>query len=165
MSEFTVKQLFASVPTEPVAGVTVSGWVRTMRESKTFAFIELNDGSYFKNLQVVLEDEKLSNYKEIAKQNIGCALIVTGVLVLTPDAKQPFELKAETVEVEGASTPDYPLQKKRHTMEYLRTIAHLRPRANTFNAVFRVRSVAAYHSQVLPGTRLRLCQYAHHHRL
>ena len=144
MKRVCIKEIYRDMAAFDGKTITVAGWARNIRASNAFGFIELNDGSYFKNLQVVLEDEKLSNYKEIAKQNIGCALIVTGVLVLTPDAKQPFELKAETVEVEGASTPDYPLQKKRHTMEYLRTIAHLRPRANTFNAVFRVRSVAAY---------------------
>ncbi len=144
MKRICIKEIYRDMAAFDGKTITVAGWARNIRASNAFGFIELNDGSYFKNLQVVLEDEKLSNYKEIAKQNIGCALIVTGVLVLTPDAKQPFELKAEAVEVEGASTPDYPLQKKRHTMEYLRTIAHLRPRANTFNAVFRVRSTAAY---------------------
>ncbi len=144
MKRVCIKEIYRDMASFDGKTITVAGWARNIRASNAFGFIELNDGSYFKNLQIVLEDEKLSNYKEIAHQNIGCALIVTGVLVLTPDAKQPFELKAETVEVEGASTPDYPLQKKRHTMEYLRTIAHLRPRANTFNAVFRVRSTAAY---------------------
>ena len=144
MKRICIKEIYRDMAAFDGKSITVAGWARNIRASNAFGFIELNDGSYFKNLQVVLEDEKLSNYKEIAHQNIGCALIVTGVLVLTPDAKQPFELKAEAVEVEGASTPDYPLQKKRHTMEYLRTIAHLRPRANTFNAVFRVRSTAAY---------------------
>ena len=144
MKRICIKEIYRDMAAFDGKTITVAGWARNIRASNAFGFIELNDGSYFKNLQVVLEDEKLSNYKEIAHQNIGCALIVTGVLVLTPDAKQPFELKAETVEVEGASTPDYPLQKKRHTLEYLRTIAHLRPRANTFNAVFRVRSTAAY---------------------
>src|SRR5699024_6975881 len=117
--------------------VTVGGWVRTIRDMKTFGFIELNDGSCFKNLQVVMEAGTLANYKDIAAQNVGAALIVTGTVVLTPEAKQPLELKA-------ASTPDYPLQKKRHSVEFLRTIQHLRPRTNLFSAVFRVRSVAAY---------------------
>lgn len=124
--------------------VTVGGWARTIRDMKNFGFIELNDGSCFKNLQVVFESEKLENYAEIAKQNVGCALIVEGTVVLTPGAKQPLELKAERICVEGVSAPDYPLQKKRHTVEYLRTIAHLRPRTNLFSAVFRVRSVAAH---------------------
>ena len=124
--------------------VTVCGWARTIRDMKTFGFIELNDGSCFRNLQVVMDAGALDNYKDIASQNVGAALIVTGKLVLTPEAKQPLEVKAERIEVEGASTPDYPLQKKRHSVEYLRTIAHLRPRTNLFSAAFRVRSVAAY---------------------
>ncbi len=124
--------------------VTVGGWVRTIRDMKTFGFIELNDGSCFKNLQVVMEAGTLANYKDIAAQNVGAALIVTGTVVLTPEAKQPLELKAASIEVEGTSTPDYPLQKKRHSVEFLRTIQHLRPRTNLFSAVFRVRSVAAY---------------------
>ena len=123
--------------------MTVCGWVRTVRDMKNFGFIELNDGSCFKSLQVVFERETLNNYEQIAKQNVGAALIVHGTLVLTPDAKQPFELKADTIEVEGSSTPDYPLQKKRHSVEFLRTIQHLRPRTNLFSATFRVRSVAA----------------------
>ena len=124
--------------------ITVCGWARTIRSSNAFGFIELNDGSYFTNIQVVFEEQFLDNYKEIAKQNVGASLIVNGTLVLTPEAKQPFEIKAKSIEVEGASTPDYPLQKKRHTLEFLRTIAHLRPRTNLFSAVFRVRSVAAF---------------------
>ena len=122
----------------------MAGWVRTIRASNAVGFIELNDGSYFKNLQIVFENDILSNYKEIAKQNVGASLIINGRLVLTPEAKQPFELKAADISVEGTSTPDFPLQKKKHSPEFLRTIAHLRPRANTYNAVFRVRSVAAY---------------------
>ena len=124
--------------------VTVCGWARTIRDMKTFGFIELNDGSCFRNLQVVLDAGALDNYKEAVSQNVGAALIVTGTLVLTPEAKQPLEVKAEKIEVEGVSSPDYPLQKKRHTVEYLRTIAHLRPRTNLFSAAFRVRSVAAH---------------------
>ena len=124
--------------------VTVCGWARTIRDMKTFGFIELNDGSCFRNLQVVMDANVLDNYKEIAGQNVGAALIVTGTLVLTPEAKQPLEVKAASIMVEGVSTPDYPLQKKRHSVEYLRTIAHLRPRTNLFSAVFRVRSVAAH---------------------
>jgi len=144
MKRVTIKEIYSSVDTYAGKCVTVAGWCRNLRASNMFGFIELNDGSFFKNLQVVIEDEKLDNYKEIAKQNIGCSFVVTGVLELTPDAKQPFELKAEKVEVEGTSTPDYPLQKKKHSMEFLRSIAHLRPRSNTFSAVFRVRSAAAY---------------------
>ena len=124
--------------------VFVCGWARTIRDMKTFGFIELNDGSCFKNLQVVMDANTLENYKEIASQNVGAALRVTGTVVLTPEAKQPLEVKASAIAVEGASTPDYPLQKKRHTVEYLRTIQHLRPRTNLFSAVFRVRSVAAH---------------------
>ena len=124
--------------------VTVAGWARSIRASNEFGFADLNDGSCFTGLQVVLENSKLANYQEIAGLNVGSALVVTGTLVLTPDAKQPFELKAESVEVEGASSPDYPLQKKRHSVEYLREIAYLRPRTNLFSAVFRVRSEAAF---------------------
>ncbi len=124
--------------------VTVGGWVRTIRDLKSFGFIELNDGSCLKNLQVVLEDGKLNNYKEIIRQNVGAALIITGTAVATPEARQPVELKAAEVAVEGTSAPDYPLQKKRHGVEFLRTIQHLRPRTNLFSATFRVRSTAAY---------------------
>ena len=124
--------------------ITVCGWARTIRDMKTFGFIELNDGSCFRNLQVVMDANVLDNYKDVAAQNVGAALIVTGRLVLTPEAKQPMEVKAEKIEVEGVSSPDYPLQKKRHSVEYLRTIAHLRPRTNLFSAAFRVRSVAAH---------------------
>ncbi len=123
--------------------VTVCGWARTIRDQKNFGFIDLNDGSSFKGVQVVFERAVLENYDEIAKLNVGAALIVTGKLELTPQAKQPFELKAASIQVEGVSAPDYPLQKKRHTVEYLRTIQHLRPRTNLFSAAFRVRSVAA----------------------
>ena len=144
MKRITIREIFTSPDTYADQSITVAGWVRTIRASNVFGFVELNDGSYFKNLQIVLENEKLDNYKEIAKQNVGASLIIKGILVLTPEAKQPFELKAESVEVSGASTPDFPLQKKKHSTEFLRSIAHLRPRANTYNAVFRVRSVAAY---------------------
>ena len=123
--------------------ITVCGWARTIRDQKNFGFIDLNDGSSFKGVQVVFERAVLDNYDEIAKLNVGSALIVTGTLVLTPQAKQPFELKAQAIAVEGVSAPDYPLQKKRHSVEYLRTIQHLRPRTNLFSAAFRVRSVAA----------------------
>ncbi|MBR5613824.1 MAG: asparagine--tRNA ligase [Clostridia bacterium] len=124
--------------------VSVNGWVRTLRASKAFGFIELNDGSFFKNIQVVIEEEKLDNFAKLCKLNVGASVRVEGTLVLTPDAKQPLEIKAAKVSVEGESTPDYPLQKKRHSFEYLRTIPHLRARTNTFSAVFRVRSVIAY---------------------
>ena len=144
MERTLISEIFADPKAFDKVQVTVGGWIRTMRAQKAFGFIELNDGSYFKSLQVVFEDGIVDNYKEIAKQNVGAALVVKGTIVYTPDAKQPCELKAAVIEIEGASTPDYPMQKKRHTMEYLRTVAHLRPRTNTFSAVFRVRSVAAY---------------------
>ena len=124
--------------------VTLSGWAKTIRASNVFGFIELSDGSCFKNCQVVFEKEHLSNYDEIARQNVGCALTVTGTVILTPNNRQPFELKAESIFIEGSSTPDFPLQKKRHTLEFLREIAHLRPRANLFSAVFKIRSEAAF---------------------
>ena len=124
--------------------ITVCGWARTLRDSKNLGFIDLNDGSSFKGVQIVFEADKINNFKEIAKQNVGAALCVTGELLLTPEAKQPFEIHAAEITVEGPSTPDYPLQKKRHTVDYLRTIAHLRPRTNLFSAAFRVRSAAAY---------------------
>lgn len=124
--------------------ITVAGWARTIRASNEFGFIGLNDGSNFGPLQVVLENTKLDNYEEVAKQNTGAAIIATGILVLTPEAKQPFELKADKVEIEGTSTPDYPIQKKGLSVEYLREQAYLRPRTNLFSAVFRVRSEAAF---------------------
>ena len=124
--------------------VVLGGWARSIRDSKAFGFIDLNDGSYFTGAQIVFEREKIDNYQEIAKQNVGAALVVTGIVELTPENKQPFEIKAISVEVEGTSTPDYPLQKKRHTVEYLREQAYLRPRTNLFSAVFRVRSEVAY---------------------
>ena len=124
--------------------VTVCGWARSIRDSKALGFIDLNDGSCFKGIQVVFTAENIENYREIAAQNVGAALRVTGTFILTPEAKQPFELQAAEIVVEGASSPEYPLQKKRHTVEYLRTVAHLRPRTNLFNAAFRVRSAAAY---------------------
>ena len=123
--------------------VTLGGWLRSIRDSKTFGFLVLHDGSWFEPLQVVYSD-KLENFAQISRLNVGSAVIVKGTLVATPGAKQPFEIQAASVEVEGASTPDYPMQKKRHTMEFLRTMPHLRPRTNTFQAVFRVRSLAAY---------------------
>ncbi|MEG1448794.1 MAG: asparagine--tRNA ligase, partial [Oscillospiraceae bacterium] len=124
--------------------VTVCGWVKTIRTSKSIGFIEINDGSTFNNLQIVFEDGKISNFKEIDKVNVGSALVIKGNVVLTPEAKQAFEIHADEIEVEGASTSDYPLQKKRHSLEFLRSIAHLRARTNTYSAVFRVRSVAAF---------------------
>ena len=139
--DYLVRQLFRETPADGTV-VTVSGWVRTLRDSKAFAFIELNDGSFFKNVQIVCE-ETLPNFKEVVKTTIGSAITVTGVLALTPEMKQPFEIKAQALEIVGMSAPEYPLQKKRHTVEFLRTQAHLRPRTNLFSAVFRIRSIAA----------------------
>lgn len=143
MENILVKDLYRN--TEKYSGkeVTVSGWVRTVRDSKTFGFIELNDGSFFKNVQIVFDND-LSNFDDICKLSISSSIIVTGKLVVTENAKQPFEIKASSVEVFDVADSDYPLQKKRHTFEYLRTISYLRPRTNTFNAVFRVRSVLSY---------------------
>ncbi len=139
----TVRELYREKETYLEQTVCVGGWVRSIRDSKTFGFIVLNDGTFFEPLQVVYHD-KLPNFKEICKLNVGSALVVKGKLVPTPEAKQPFEIQAEEIVIEGASTPEYPLQKKRHTMEFLRTMPHLRPRTNTFQAVFRVRSLTAY---------------------
>ena len=144
MAEVLVRQLFRETEKYADSEVTVRGWIRTNRGSNKFGFVELNDGSFFKSIQVVYEADFLDNYAEIAKAPIAAALNVTGTFVLTPEAKQPFEIKAKSIEIEAGSDPDYPLQKKRHSMEFLREIAHLRPRSNTFSAVFRVRSVTAY---------------------
>ncbi len=143
MERISLKELGASFSALDGKTVKVAGWARTIRDSKAFGFIELNDGSCFKNTQIVFERETLANYDEIAKQNVGCSLVVTGVLVATPENKQPYEIKATEITVEGESTPDYPLQKKRHSVEFLREIAYLRPRTNLFGAVFRIRSEAA----------------------
>ena len=144
MKRTEIAALYGSPETFGDTQVTVCGWARSIRDSKALGFIDLNDGSCFKGVQIVFTAEKLENYKEIASQNVGAALRVTGTLLLTPEAKQPFEIQAEEITVEGASSPEYPLQKKRHTVEYLRTVAHLRPRTNLFNAAFRVRSAAAF---------------------
>ena len=144
MKRDLIKDIYLDMAAYDNKDVVLGGWARSIRDSKAFGFIDLNDGSCFKGVQVVFEREKISNYDEIAKQNVGAALVVKGKLVLTPENKQPFEVKAESVEVEGESTPDYPLQKKRHTVEYLREQAYLRPRTNLFSAVFRVRSEVAY---------------------
>ena len=144
MSYTKIAAIFADAAELDGKEVTVGGWVRTIRDLKGFGFIELNDGSCFRNLQIVMESAALENYKDIAAQNVGAALIVKGTIKLTPEAKQPLELKAAEIAVEGTSTPDYPLQKKRHSVEFLRTIQHLRPRTNLFSAAFRVRSVAAH---------------------
>ncbi len=139
----TVRELFRNREEYMGKEITVGGWIRTNRDSKTFGFIVLGDGTFFETLQVVYNDG-ISNFQEICKLNVGAAVIAKGTLVATPSAKQPFELQATEVMVEGPSTPDYPIQPKRHTMEYLRTVSHLRPRTNTFQAVFRVRSLIAY---------------------
>ena len=144
MERITIASIFADQEALGGQSVTVMGWARTIRDMKTFGFIELNDGSCFKNLQVVMDANVLANYKEIASQNVGASLIVKGEVVLTPGAKQPLEVKAAEIMVEGVSSPDYPLQKKRHSVEFLRTIQHLRPRTNLVSAAFRVRSVAAH---------------------
>ncbi|MEG2453606.1 MAG: asparagine--tRNA ligase [Clostridia bacterium] len=144
MKRIEIKTLYGEFEKLSGQDVIVCGWVRTIRDSKNFGFIELNDGSYLKSCQVVLEREKIANYDEIAKQNVGAALVVSGMLVVTPNSQQPFEIKATSIDVEGASTADYPLQKKRHSFEFLREKAYLRPRTNTFNAVFRVRSEIAF---------------------
>lgn len=144
MKRTEIARIFADMEHFDGQDVTVCGWTRTIRDMKNFGFIELNDGSCFKSIQVVFEEGSLENYKEIAKQNVGAALIVQGKVVLTPQAKQPLEIKAASIQVEGPSAPEYPLQKKRHGVEFLRTVAHLRPRTNLFSAAFRVRSVAAF---------------------
>ena len=143
MDLLTIRELYKDQEKYLDQEITIGGWVRSIRDSKTFGFIVVNDGTYFQPLQVVYSD-KLDNFAEISKMNVGAAIIVKGTLVATPQAKQPFEIQAEEVQIEGASAPDYPLQKKRHSFEYLRTISHLRPRTNTFQAVFRVRSLTAY---------------------
>ncbi len=144
MKREIIKNIFEDPASFDGKTVTLGGWARSIRDSKAFGFIDLNDGSCFKGVQVVFEREKIANYDEIAKQNVGASLVVTGNVVLTPENKQPFEIKAAEIAVEGTSTADYPLQKKRHTVEYLREQAYLRPRTNLFSAVFRVRSEVAY---------------------
>ncbi len=143
MELITIKELYKNKEKYLDQKLTAGGWVRSIRDSKTFGFIVLNDGTFFEPLQIVYHD-KMENFAQISKLNVGAAVIVTGTLVATPQAKQPFEIQADTVEIEGTSAPDYPLQKKRHSFEYLRTISHLRPRTNTFQAVFRVRSLTAF---------------------
>ena len=144
MDRIQLKEIYARLSEYDGKTVTVAGWAKTIRDSKAFGFIELNDGSCFKNMQIVFERASLDNYDEIAHENVGAALVVTGKVVATPENKQPCEFQAETVAVEGESAPDYPLQKKRHSVEFLREIAYLRPRTNLFNAVFKIRSEAAF---------------------
>ena len=143
MPRILISELYKNTP-ENGAKINLSGWVRTVRGSKTFGFMELSDGSGFKGVQVVFDEEKSDNFKELSKLGVGSAVSVSGTLVLTPEAKQPFEIHADKIEIDGVAPSDYPLQKKRHTLEYLRTISHLRARTNTIGAVLRVRSVAAY---------------------
>lgn len=143
MNLTTVREIYKNREEYLNKEISVGGWVRSVRDSKSFGFIVLHDGTYFETLQVVYHDD-MDNFAEISKLNVGAAVIVKGTLVATPEAKQPFEIQAVSVEVEGASASDYPLQKKRHSLEFLRTIQHLRPRTNTFQAVFRVRSLAAF---------------------
>lgn len=143
MNLVTVKELYTNRESYLSQEVTVGGWIRSNRDSKAFGFLVINDGSFFETLQIVYHDS-LENFAQVSKLGVGAAVIVTGTLVATPDAKQPFEVQAVQVVLEGDSEPDYPLQKKRHTFEYLRTISHLRPRTNTFQAVFRVRSLLSF---------------------
>lgn len=143
METVLVKSLFRETGKYSNQCIIVSGWVRTIRDSKTFGFIELNDGSFFRNIQIVF-DESISNFKDVAKLPVSSSIVVEGVLEETPGSKQPFEIKAREIFIEGISDPAFPLQKKKHSFEFLRSIAHLRPRSNTFSAVFRVRSLAAY---------------------
>ena len=144
MDRLLIKQLFAESDSYAGKQVTVCGWAKTIRDSKVFGFIELNDGSCFKSVQIVFEQGQIDNFEEITKLNVGSALVVRGTVVLTPENKQPLEIKACQIDIEGRSTPDYPLQKKRHSVEFLREIAHLRPRTNLISATMRVRSEAAY---------------------
>ncbi len=144
MKDIQIRSIFKEPEKYSDKEIIVRGWIRTNRNSKKFGFVELNDGTFFKSIQVVYEEDEISNYSDISKATIASALMVRGILVLTPEAKQPFELKAREIVIEADSDSDYPLQKKRHTMEYLREIAHLRARSNTFSAVFRVRSIIAY---------------------
>ena len=144
MERLQLRTLAAELESYGGKTVTVAGWAKSIRDSKAFGFIELNDGSCFKNTQIVFERATLSNYDEIARQNVGCSFVITGEVILTPENKQPYEIKATKIAIEGESTPDYPLQKKRHTVEFLREIAYLRPRTNLFGAAFRIRSEAAF---------------------
>ena len=144
MKRDLIKDIYNDIDSYGDKVVTLGGWIRNIRDSKAFGFIDLNDGSCFKSAQIVFEREKIANYDEISKQNISASIVVKGKVFLTPEMKQPFEIKAESIEIEGTSTPDYPLQKKRHTVEFLRDQAYLRPRTNLFSAVFRVRSEVAF---------------------
>ena len=144
MERVQIKEIFRNQKDYVGKEISVCGWIRQIRDSKKLGFIELNDGSFFKCIQVIFEEDKISNFKDVAKLSISSSISVKGDLVETPDGKQPFEIHAKEIEILGASDLDYPIQNKRHTFEYLRTVAHLRPRTNTFMAVFRVRSLVAY---------------------
>lgn len=144
MQRVQIKEIFRNQKDYVGKEISVCGWIRQIRDSKKLGFIELNDGSFFKCIQVIFEEDKISNFKDVAKLSISSSISVKGDLVETPDGKQPFEIHAKEIEILGASDLDYPIQNKRHTFEYLRTVAHLRPRTNTFMAVFRVRSLVAY---------------------
>ncbi len=144
MKRDAVRSIYENIDSFQDKNVTIGGWIRNIRDSKAFGFIDLNDGSCFKSVQIVFEREIIDNYDEISKQNVGAAVVVEGVVTLTPEMKQPFEIKAKSIRVEGASTPDFPIQPKRHSVEFLREQAYLRPRTNLFSAVFRVRSEVAF---------------------
>ena len=144
MERTRIKDIFRKKEEYLEKELTVAGWIRNIRDSKTIAFIELNDGSFFKPIQVIIEEGKINNFQDIAKLNLSASILVEGKLVETPNGKQPFEIQASKVEILGTSNEDYPIQAKRHSFEFLRTVAHLRPRTNTFNAIFRIRSVAAF---------------------
>ena len=144
MELITIDKLYKNTSSYIDKKISVGGWVRSIRDSKSFGFIVLSDGTFFKTLQIVFDETKISNFDKIKRLSVGSAIICTGTLISTPNASQPFEIQADSIEVEGNSMPDYPLQKKRHSLEFLRGISHLRPRTNTFQAVFRVRSLIAY---------------------
>lgn len=144
MNIITIRELYKKQAEYMDQTITVAGWLKSNRDSKSFGFMVMSDGTFFEPIQIVYSEEHLTNFLELAKLNVGSAIIVTGQLVATPNAKQPFEIQAREIHIEGSSSSDYPLQKKRHSMEFLRTISHLRPRTNTFQAVFRVRSLIAY---------------------
>ncbi len=163
MKATLIKQILRKPEEHVDKTVKISGWIRTIRSSKAFGFIEVNDGSFFKNLQVVF-DEKLENFEDISKFSIASSIEVEGKLVESPGKKQPVELHADTVSLVGGSDQDYPLQKKRHSYEFLRTISHLRPRTNTYLAVFRVRSLLAYAIHNFFRKRVCVCSHADYHR-
>lgn len=164
MQILTGRQIYKQYKEYSQKELSLCGWVRSNRDSRDFGFLVINDGTFFEPIQIVYGKE-LSNFTEVKKLSVGTAVIVKGILTETPDARQPFEIQAESVEVEGESPSDYPLQKKRHSFEYLRTIAHLRPRANTFQAVYRVRSLIAYAiHKFFYGERFCLCAHTDHFR-